>query len=78
MPDLQGFTITAQSAANVNVPRATISCTVLDATTGAVLADLTGANAIQWPGVIATLTAADRRELAQLIATWLVRKVAGV
>lgn len=78
MPDLQNFTITAQSAANVNVPRALISCLITDSVNGAVLADFTGANAINFPGVISTLSAADRAELADMIATWLVFKKAGI
>lgn len=78
MADLQNFTITPLGNANVNVPRATISCTVTDSMTGAVIADFTGANVINWPGVISTLTAAQRRELIDLIANYLVLVKAGL
>lgn len=79
MPDLHNFSITPLGNANVNVPRAQIECQVVESVVnGAVLADFTGANAIIFPGVISTLTAADRQELAQMIANWLVLKKAGL
>lgn len=78
MPDLQNFTVTAQAAANINVPRFTISCTVTDSQTGAVLADFTGANAITFPGVLTTLTAQQRRDLLDLIVTKIIFQKAGL
>ena len=78
MADLQNFSITPRSATNVNVPRAEIVATVVDSMTGAVLADFTGANSIMFPGVVSTLSADDRRELAEMIGTWLVMKKAGL
>lgn len=78
MPDLQQFSITPQASASVTVPRALIAAKVTDSQTGATLADFTGANALQFPAVIATLTAADRLELAQLVADWLIKKKAGL
>lgn len=79
MPDLQQFAITPLGAANVNVPRAAISALVVDSGPGgAVLSDFTGPNALTWPGVISTLTAADRLELANMVATWLILKKAGL
>jgi imidazoleglycerol phosphate synthase glutamine amidotransferase subunit HisH len=77
MPDLQQFTITALASASVNVPRAQIEALVVDSQTQATIADFTGANALIFPGVITTLSAADRLELAQLIARWLLLKKAG-
>ena len=71
MPDLQKFKITALSAANVNVPRATIEGQICDSTTGAVLHDFTGANALTFPGVLTTLTAEQRRVLVERLASWL-------
>lgn len=79
MADLLNFAITPQSAANVNVPRATIEATVVDSSNqNVVLADFTGANALNFPGVISTLAAADRLELAQMVANWLILKKAGL
>lgn len=78
MPDLVGFTITPLSSASVNVPRATIAAKIVDSTTGALIHDFTGANALTFPAVLTTLTAADRLELAQLIANWLLYRVAGL
>ncbi len=78
MPDLSNFVITPLAAANVNVPRATISCVVKNSQTGAIIADFTGANEISFPGVITTLTGPERLELAKMVATWLVFKKAGL
>ena len=78
MPDLQQFTITSLSSANVNVPRARIEARVVDSQTGALIADLTGANAITFPGVLTQLTVDQRRELIELVATWLIQVRAGV
>lgn len=74
MPDLQNFVITRGTAANLSVVRYTISGTVNDSKTGAVLLDFTGANAVSFPAVLGNLTAAERDELIQLIALWLLQK----
>ena len=76
MPDLQNFSITAASAVNVNVPRFTIQCQVVQGTN--ILADFTGANAIQFPSVLSTLSAAQRRELVDLIANTIIYQKAGL
>ncbi len=78
MPDLQNFAITPLGAANVNVPRATIEALVTDSQSGAVLADFTGANALNWPGVVSTLTGAQRLVLAEMVANWLIFVKAGL
>jgi len=79
MPDLTDFSITVLSNANVNLPRAQISAKVVDsANQSLVLADFTGANAIIFPAVLSTLSVADRRELAQMIASWLIMRRAGL
>lgn len=79
MTDLLDFKITPLATASVNVPRAQIEARVVDSRTQqTVIADFTGANALVFPAVIATLTAAERLELANLIAEWLVRTKAGV
>jgi len=79
MADILQFQITALASASVNVPRAQIEGKVVDsANQSTVIADFTGANALIFPAVITTLTAAQRLELAQLIAGWLIRTKAGV
>ncbi len=78
MPDLQNFSITPMAAANINVPRATIEAQITDSQTGVVLADFTGVNALTFPGVLTTLTAAQRRDLIDLIATRIIFMKAGL
>jgi len=79
MADFLQFQITALSSANVNVPRATIEALVVDSDDQSiVIADFTGVNALNFPGVITTLTAAQRLELARMIAGWLLRVKAGL
>jgi hypothetical protein len=78
MPDFQQFKITPLAAASVTVPRAQIEALVTDSRTQAVIADFTGANAILFPRDITDLTAADRQELAQIVAYFLIRKKAGL
>jgi hypothetical protein len=72
--DLVNFTITPLASANVNVPRATVSGQAVDSTTGALLQDFTGANAVQFPLVLASLTGAERLELLNMIVVWLLNK----
>jgi hypothetical protein len=76
VPDLKNFVITPLAAANINMPRATISCQVVHSVTGAVLADFTGANVLTFPADLQVLTAAQRLELVQMIATWWLQKAA--
>lgn len=78
MPDLQNFSVTPGTAANVNIQRFTIECQITDSNTGAVLHDFTGANAIQWPSVMGTLTAAQRRSILQDIVNRIIYMRAGL
>lgn len=79
MPDIQNKVITVLGNANVNVPRATISARVVESNPPyAVLNDFTGGNALNWPGVISTLTAAQRQELIDMLSTWLIMTKAGL
>lgn len=79
MADLLNFAITRQSAVSLSVPRYQIACTVVDsADQSKVIADLTGANALSFPAVLATLTAAQRDDFATHVADWLIKTVAGV
>lgn len=75
MPDLKNFTITPLTNASMSVPRFTISGQVVSSdATQTVLADFTGANAVTFPNVLTSLSAADRLELVEFIAVWLLRK----
>ncbi len=79
MADMLQFKITPLGAVSASIPRAQIEALVVDsANQSSVIADFTGVNALIFPGVITTLSAADRLELAQMIAGWLVNKKAGV
>lgn len=80
MPDLQKFLLTSLTNATVNVPRFRIECELTDSQTGAVILDLTGANAIIFPTDLGTIlpTAAEKREFVEMIAHYLVRKKAGL
>lgn len=79
MADFLNFQITALGSASVNVPRAQIEAKVVDSSNQqTVIADFTGANALIFPAVVATLTGPQRLELAQLIAGWLLRTKAGL
>ena len=78
MPDLQNFAITILGAANVNIPRAQISARLVDSQTGVLLSDFTGANALNWPGVLTTLTVAQRRYLIDQLANTILLMRAGL
>lgn len=75
MPDLKNFTITGRANATLNVPRATLSGLVVSSDASqTVLRDFTGANAVLFPEVLSNLTAAERLELVEFIAMWLLTK----
>ncbi len=77
--DLVNYKITPLGASAVTIPRATIEATVVDSSNQAlVLADLTGAAAIQFPAVLGQLSAADRAEFIAMVAGWLIQKRAGL
>jgi hypothetical protein len=68
MPDLMNFAVTRQEPANVNVPTHQVSGQVIDSTTSEVLADFTGNNAQNWPGVLSTLTVDQQNQIAGQLA----------
>ena len=75
MPDIMQLVVTPLASANVNVPRATISCKVVSSRLQSiVLADFTGANTLAFPAILTSLTAADQRELVEYILPWLLQK----
>lgn len=60
MPSIRQFTVAPLVAVQVTVPRFQIEAQILD-DDGTVIADYTGANALVFPAVLATLTPAQRR-----------------
>jgi len=79
MPDILNYSVTVLGAANVNVPRATIAARVVDSSNQSiVLADFTGGNALNWPGVLTTLTATQRQQLIDMVATTIILMRAGL
>lgn len=77
MAVLQQFSTTIGGNASVTVPKVTITAQVFD-NAGNLLADFTGANAIVFPAVIASLTGPQRQTLADQIAHFLVLTKAGL
>ena len=67
MPDLQAFVITPLTAASATMPRWQISFQICDSTTGAVLLDCTGANAIIFPTSFIAASVASQNAL---MAKW--------
>lgn len=78
MPDLTNYKVTAQADASLTVARVNVEAKVIDDTTRAVIADFTGANAIQFAVRVPGWTAIQHRELVEEIAHWLIRKKAGL
>ena len=78
MPDLQEFSVTrlATTVTLNSVPQWTISFTVSDSTTGAVLRDFTGANAFTFPQVFAQFSASDQDDLVSRWVMDMIRKKA--
>lgn len=77
MADRQQFTVTLGNNVNVAMPSAVIAGKITDSTSGAVLSDFTGANAIQFPQIVSTLTAAQKRQLVDLLVDFLVNVKTG-
>lgn len=85
MANIQQFTVVRNGTVNISAfPRYTITARVeeVNPATGlmetVVGGDMTGANALTFPGVLTTLTAAQRDDFVQMVATWLVRTKAGL
>lgn len=73
MPDLRDFVITKLTNATMSVPRYQIACRVYS-DRGQLLRDFTGANALIFPNVLANLSEAERVEMIELIANWVIDK----
>ncbi len=78
MADIQGFAITDTGKKNIpNCPTFTIAARVLD-NSGTVIADFSGANVLDFPSILATLTPQQIVWVEQIVSLWLVRLKAGV
>lgn len=75
--DIQNFTKTPGGAVQVNVPKFTIECQLVDSN-GGILSDFTGANAIQFPSVLVGLTNAQYREIMDTLAPLLIKMKSGL
>ena len=75
MPDLQNFSVTVLPDATVTIPQLKIELQVVSSDgTQTVLTDMTGSRAIVWPTALATLSLAERAEMAEMLARWLLTK----
>lgn len=77
MANLQNFSVTAQSAANVNVPMFKLEAEVYDDEENLV-SDLTGENAVIVAGLSSSLSAEQRAYLIDQIATTIIYMMAGL
>lgn len=78
MPDLRGFSMTRNGAVTVSVPRFVISGQIVDSTTGELIADFSGANAITFPQVLGQLTNPQVAEVVEMIVSRLVSRRLGI
>jgi len=79
VPDLQGYSVTRTGNTITRaIPEFAIEGQVCDSRSGAVLADFSGANAIRFPQVWASLTVGQRQQLVEKIARDLVQVVTGL
>ena len=78
MADIQNLTFDQLGNKNVVVPRITISCEVRDSSTGVLLNDFTGANAIEWPKALGELTVAQQLNILDDVLNRIVRMKAGL
>ena len=78
MPDFAQFSITARPDSNILVAVIRVQARVIDSTTGAVLNDFTGGNSIDFALRVPGFSAADHKELAERIATFIIHRRAGI
>jgi len=78
MPDIQQLVITDLADITATVPRFQISCQVRDSQTNALLNDFTGANTFNFPGVLTTLTAQQKKSLLRGLVRRIIQMKAGL
>ena len=78
--DIQQFSMNPAGPANVNVPTHEITGQILDLsqTPPTVVADFTGANAIQFPSVLGTLSQEQQAEIMELVGQRILQMRGGV
>lgn len=77
--DIQNFSVTLGNPKAVVLPRWTIQAKVTESDFPfTVLHDFTGANAIEFPEVINTLSPYHREQMIHMLSIWLVRVKAGL
>jgi hypothetical protein len=74
---LQQFSYASQGVASITVPRAQIFGQLYDAN-GVLVADYTGANAVSFPQVLATLTPAQALHIVDMVAPYVLACKAGL
>ncbi len=79
MASMQEYSLTLTGRQNVpgTVRSYTLTAKVYN-DAGTLVADFTGANAIAFPQVLATLTDAQNDELTNMVANWLILQKAGL
>jgi hypothetical protein len=75
---IQSPEITRGSPVNANVPTIKIETRIHDSDTGALIADFTGNNAIQFPRDLGSLSIDHQRGLVELIVDYIIRRKAGL
>ncbi len=70
--------MTFVATTSLTVPHFTVSARVVDSQTGALIADLTGANAIDFAVRVATWTVAQHQALVRQLAPLILQIAAGV
>lgn len=65
MPDIQNFSVTGTGNSNGSLPTRTVQFRICNSRTGAVIRDFTGVNSLAFPGMLSTLTAAQRARLLE-------------
>jgi len=78
MANIRDLTITDLADAAITVNRFQVSCRVTEGLTDALIADLTGANAVVFPAALGTLTVKQRRSLLRSVIRRLIMMRAGL
>lgn len=77
MPDLQQHAVTFAGTTTLTVPHFTVAARVTNSQTGALIADLTGANAIDFVVRVQGWTQAQHQALVQQLAPLILQIAAG-
>jgi len=78
MPDLRNYTRTVDTDANVNVAKIRVQGQFFDDTTGQMIVDLTGANAVTFAFRVAGKNAAWHKDFVDEFGELILKRVAGL